>query len=412
LSNHRVLITEGYNPVSVPIMRSLGKQNIDISVTTNSPMSISCFSKYCKNQYIVPSIVHEKEYSSAVAKIVKKFKFELLVPVFEESLLPISKNRDSISSHTNLPLASHASILSCIDKLSTMKLAIENGVPIPKTYFVKNSTELKSISEKVNYPAVVKPRWSMIWKGDRIFHRRGGFVNSPPELVATYNSIHPYFPYPLIQEYVPGINYSVAALYNKGKPRAFCCIKVQRAWPPTGGNSCFRESVQLDTQMKEYSEKMLEALDWHGIAEVEFRFDQRDNVPKLMEINPRFWGSLCVAINAGVDFPYLLYQMTMNGDINSVTKYKTGIKGRYFQQDLLYIIRIFKEGFVNQSNCSQKKLKLLLYWLKFYEPGIFYDLFEMDDPLPFFFNSALFLKDLAKFLKEKTYAWSPPQERF
>jgi predicted ATP-grasp superfamily ATP-dependent carboligase len=252
----------------------------------------------------------------------------------------------------------------------------------------------------------------MVWQNDRAFHRRSGFVNSPPELVATYTSIHKYFPNPLIQEYVPGTNYSVATLYNKGKPRAFCCIKVQRAWPPTGGNSCFRESVQLDPKMKAYSETLLKALDWHGIAEVEFRLDSRDNIPKLMEINPRFWGSLCVAVKAGVDFPYLLYRLSMDGDISSVFSYKAGVKGRYFEQDLLYIVSLLRDASTNPGVWSRKNLRVLLNWFRFYEPGIFYDLFEVNDPLPFLFSSALSPLGLAKFLREKSYAWSRPKIRF
>jgi predicted ATP-grasp superfamily ATP-dependent carboligase len=352
------------------------------------------------------------EYAKAVEKIVKKMKFNVFFPVFEWSLIPISKNRDKLSSYVKLPIASHESILKCFDKLSTTNLAIENDIPIPQTYFVHNSADLKKISKKITYPAVVKPRWSMIWKNDRAFHKRSGFVNSDAELVATYNSIHQYFPFPLIQEYVPGVNYSVASLYNEGKPRAFCCIKVPRAWPPTGGNSCFRESVPLDSEMRNYSEKLLNALDWHGIAEVEFRVDSRDNVPRLMEINPRFWGSLSVAVKAGVDLPYLLYRMAMDGDVQGVFDYKVGVKGRYFEHDLLHMVSLLTNASSMSCVRNRKKLKVLRDWLKFYESGIFYDLFEFDDSLPFLFSLVSSPLALLKFLRERNYAWSPPEVRF
>jgi len=407
-----VLIAEGYNPVAIPILRSLAKRDLDTVVMTSFPFYLSRFSKYCNKPILVPSTGIEEEYAKAIEKIVKKMKFDVLFPIFEWSLMPVSKNRDKISPYVKLPIASHESIRMCFDKLSTVKLAIENDVPIPQTYFVHDSIELNKIAKEITYPAVVKPRWSMVWKNDRAFHRRSGFVNSAEELVATYNSIHGYFPFPLIQEYVPGVNYSVAALYNEGRPRAFCCIKVHRAWPPTGGNSCFRESVQLDSEMRRYSETLLEALDWHGIAELEFRLDSRDNIPRLMEINPRFWGSLSVAVKAGVDFPYLLYRMTMDGDIEGVFNYKVGVKGRYFEQDLMYIVSMFKNASANSSVWNRNRLRVLVDWLKFYEPGVFYDLFEVDDPLPFLFSSALLPLGLVRFLREKNYAWSPPGVRF
>jgi predicted ATP-grasp superfamily ATP-dependent carboligase len=406
-----VLIAEGYNPVSLPILRSLEKRNIDTGVMTNFPLHISRFSKYCQKQFLVPSTSLEKEYAQAVEKIVKNTKFDMVFPLSEWSLMPISKNRDRLTPYVKLPIASHDSILICFDKRSTLSLAVENGVPIPQTYFVNNSAELKLTAQEMSYPCVVKPRWSMVWQKDRAFHRRSGFVNSASELIATYNSIHQYFPYPLIQEYVPGVNYSVAAVYNKGKPRAFCCIKVHRAWPRTGGNSCYRESVCLDPHMKMYAEKLLGTLNWHGIAEVEFRLDTRDNIPKLMEINPRFWGSLCVAVKAGVDFPYLLYKIAMDGDIKGTFNYKVGIKGRYLEQELLYLVSLIKDSSAN-SSLGSHDLKWLASWLKFYEPGLFYDLFEVKDPLPFFFSIALSPLGLVNLLKNKSHAWSPPSISF
>jgi len=406
-----VLIAEGTNPIILPILRSLEKRNIDTGVMTNFPVHLSRFSKYCQKQFLVPSTSLEQQYAQAVEKIVKNTKFDMYFPLSEGSLIPISKNRDRLTPYVKLPIASHGSILSCFDKRSTLELAVENGVPIPQTHFVNNSAELKIAAQEMSYPCVVKPRWSMVWQNDRAFHRRGGFVNSASELIATYNSIHQYFPYPLIQEYVPGVNYSVAAVYNKGKPRAFCCIKVHRAWPRSGGNSCFRESAPLDSRMKMYAEKLLETLNWHGIAEVEFRLDSRDNTPKLMEINPRFWGSLCVAIKAGVDFPYLLYQITMDGDTKGTSSYKVGVKGRYLEQDLLYLVSLLKESPAKSSLWS-RNFQLFASWLKFYEPGLFYDLFEVEDPVPFLFSTALSPRSLAKLLRDKTHAWSPPSISF
>jgi len=408
MSSDGVLIADGYVSTSLPIMRSLKKWDINTAVLTNFNVYTTRFSRYCQKQFLVPSTSLGNEYAHAVEKIVRNVKFDVIFPLSEWSLMPISAIREKISPYVKLPIASTESIQTCFDKHLTLELAKEVDVPIPKTYQVTNSAELKFVSQGMAYPCVVKPRWSMVWQKDRAFDRRGGFVNSASELIATYNSIHQYFPYPLIQEYVPGVNYSVAAIYNQGKPRAFCCIRVQRAWPRNGGNSCYRESAPLDPRMKLYAEKLLEALNWHGIAEVEFRLDPRDNTPKLMEINPRFWGSLCVAIKAGVDFPYLLYKITMDGDTKGTFSYKVGVKGRYLEQEILYLASLIRDSPANGSS-RRRDLKLIANWLKFYEPGLFYDFFELKDPLPFLFNMALSPIGLLKFLNDKSRAWSPPR---
>lgn len=411
MQSNGVLIAEGFNPISLPIMRSLERKKIDTAVTTSFPLHTSRFSRYCQKQFLVPSSSRQNEYVNSIEKIVRNVKFDMFVPVSEVSLLPISENRDRIAPYVKLPLASRESILACFDKGKTLELAADKGVPIPKTLFVKSAEELKLVAEQMSYPCVVKPRWSVVWQKDRTLDRRGGFVNSPAELIATYNSIHQYFPYPSIQEYVPGVNYSVAAVYNNAKPRAFCCIKVNRAWPRSGGNSCYRESAHLDPKMKRYAENLLEALSWHGIAEVEFRLDSRDGVPKLMEINPRFWGSLCVAINAGVDFPYLLYKIAVDGDTQPVFNYKIGVKGRFFEQELYYLVSLLRDSSVN-SGLSRQDLKFIGQWLRLYEPGLFYDFFDVKDPLPFFFRAALCPVGLIHMLKDKSQAWSPPHVSF
>jgi len=152
--------------------------------------------------------------------------------------------------------------------------------------------------------------------------------------------------------------------------------------PITGGNSTMRESVELDSRMKEYTLRLLKALEWHGVAEVEFRMDSRDSIPKLMEINGRFWGSLEVAIASGVDLPYLLYKLAVEGEVKPVLNYKIGVKRRWLEGDMIHLSNVLK----NVGACSGisylDKWQTLIDFLKIYEGG--YDCFYWDDPLPFF----------------------------
>jgi predicted ATP-grasp superfamily ATP-dependent carboligase len=74
---------------------------------------------------------------------------------------------------------------------------------------------------------------------------------------------------------------------------------------------------------------------------VEFKKDQRDGRFKLMEINPRFWGSLNLAIQSGVDFPYLFYDMALTGDCDVVLDYKVGVKCKNFDWELSHLKSFF-----------------------------------------------------------------------
>jgi predicted ATP-grasp superfamily ATP-dependent carboligase len=268
------------------------------------------------------------------------------------------------------------------DKSQTIKLADDIGVPTPETYVAKNMKDLKAISKKVTFPVVIKPRRSWVWKGDKPQYSRACYAKSEGELVSAYETLHSVFPFPLIQEYIPGTsqNYSIGALYSNSHPRAMCCIKVHRTFPISGGNSVLRESVEMDHRMKTYAARLLEALDWHGVAEVEFKLDPRDNVPKFMEINGRFWGSLEVAIQAGVDFPYLLYRLMVDGDVPEVSNYKVGIKCRWIEGDLHHIYNVFKRKFGIQF---PNRSRTFFDFLKVYEKNLKYDSFDWKDPYPF-----------------------------
>ena len=113
---------------------------------------------------------------------------------------------------------------------------------------------------------------------------------------------------------------------------------------------------------------MLRSLKWHGVAMVEFKKDERDNEFKLMEINPKFWGSLALSIRCGVDFPYLAAQMAYTGDIKKAGAYKTGVRYRWlFPDDTLHLL-------------SNPKI-LPSYLCDCLNPGIGSDI-QITDPLP------------------------------
>src|ERR671923_161553 len=77
---------------------------------------------------------------------------------------------------------------------------------------------------------------------------------------------------------------------------------------PSGGVSVLSESVPIDPALRAIAERILDRVRWHGVVMLEFKITPA-GAPCLIEANARFWGSLQLAIDAGVDFPYLLYQV-------------------------------------------------------------------------------------------------------
>ncbi|MCD6572938.1 MAG: ATP-grasp domain-containing protein, partial [Thermoplasmata archaeon] len=196
--------------------------------------------------------------------------------------------------------------------------------------------------------------------------------NSPEELIVKYKKVCAEYDKPLIQEYIPyGEELGVYALFNcESEPVALTVQRRIRSYPVSGGPSTFRETIKNDTSKEavEIAFKLLKAMKWIGVAMVEFRVDARDKTLKLMEVNSRFWGSLQLSILAGVDFPYLLYRMIMNEDIEPVLDYKEGVKCRWLLPgDILWFLT------------SPNKLKNLPEFLKF---NTNYDILSLEDPMP------------------------------
>lgn len=185
--------------------------------------------------------------------------------------------------------------------------------------------------------------------------------------------IHETVPLPLVQEYIPGEGHGVFLLMNRGKVRAAFAHRRVREKPPSGGVSVVSESVALDPRLLAYSQQLLAALKWHGVAMVEFKHDRRDGRAKLLEINGRFWGSLQLAVDAGIDFPYLLYRMAVDGDIEPALTYREGIRLRWWLGDLDCLLLQFRDG---------SRLRALVEFLKSNGNATRGEVFRWDDPVP------------------------------
>jgi predicted ATP-grasp superfamily ATP-dependent carboligase len=126
---------------------------------------------------------------------------------------------------------------------------------------------------------------------------------------------------------------------------------------------------------------------------VEFKMDPRDNQPKLMELNPRFWGSLALAVHAGVDFPYLLYRMAMGEDLTPIRDYASGVRCRWLLPgDILHFL----------TNPRRFHMKPSFFRCQ----GTHDDILSWRDPLPALGTfltlfSLLWDKDLRRFLKRR-----------
>ena len=326
-----VFITDASYKHTLAIVRSLGRKNIAVDVGThlhNPPLS--SFSQYCRKSFVYPNPKKDPDgFVRFFNKINKMLNYEVIIPVGYTTTLVLSMKKNILNGSVKIPITDFSSFKIAANKADSILLAEKIGVPTPKTIFLNHPSELEDLKIK-SFPVVVKGVYE------------GGFVRyayTKQDLKEKFEEIYKIQAAPpLIQEYVKGEGYGFFALFNQGKPRAIFMHKRIRERYIMGGPSTCAESVN-DPKLLDYGLKLLRTLVWHGVAMVEFKKDSTDGRFKLMEINPKFWGSLDLAIASGVDFPYLLYKMAIDGDVRPVFTYQTGLKFMWpFPDDLLHVL--------------------------------------------------------------------------
>lgn len=359
-------ITDGLLRKSLSATRSLGRRGIVTVVGESTSLSPSGFSKYCKRRVKYPD---PKKYPAQFLQWLYAFFSEQKHPVFlpmDEPIMEIAmQHREEILKRSKCMLPSKDAYEIASDKYKTIKLAEQQGVVCPKTYRTDTSEQIEEVLDSGLFPMILKPKKS---NGSRGIRK----VVTPYELLQLYKEIHDEYGEVLIQEYIPlGDRFDVCLLYNRQHEVVASFVQKEiRHFPIEMGPSTVQESVTYEYLIQE-SIRLLAPLNWCGIVEVEFMIDSRTNRPVLMEINPRFWNSLELAVKSGVDFPLLLYQLCLEQDVKHLGGYEIGcICKNTIPGDILHFI----------ANPTRKSMQPSL--LAGRKAGVYDDTFSLKDPMP------------------------------
>jgi len=385
----RVFVTDGHWRKTLAVIRSLGRRGLAVTAGESSRVATSLFSKYCGRRVVYPSVRrHPEAFLDFLRQELRKIDYDLVMPMEEETLLLLAQHREELAPVGRLPLPPYESIVQARDKGWLLRHASQAGIPIPRTFWIETLDDLKAVTDTIPSPWVIKPRVSSGSFGIAYVERAG-------DLAAAYGEVHKQFPFPLIQERIPpeGEAFGCSALMGRGGAvKALFTHRRLREYPITGGPSTLRESTR-HPQIEKLGIRLLRSLHWYGVAMVEFKVDPRDNQPKLMELNPRFWGSLPLAIHAGVDFPYLVYKMAMGEEFDPVLEYRVGVRCRWLLPgDILHFLT------------NPRRFRLHPSFFQF--RGMAYDIISRDDPLPALGRvltlcSLLWDRDLRRVLKRR-----------
>lgn len=381
----KVLILDGDIRKTLAVVRGLKYNFINI-VAHYTPFPLAAKSKYCHHAVLIN---YNKGFQESLLDIITKYQVNFLIATQEETILKVNDFRELIEAQNVIITFPGKEIIDySFDKLKTLRKAEELKLPVPK-YINKDVENLDDIIEYLDFPIVVKPRRSIFIKNEEVVKTRGPlYVSSKNELIAalrTYKllTISDY----IFQEYINGNGKGAFYLLDtqQNTIATFAHSRIHDV-NPLGSGSSLRKSTIVGDSIDGLAQKLLKSIQWPGIAMVEFRIDNNTGVPYLMEINGRFWGSLALAIECGVNFPELLISAYSSKPNHIAPIYLNDYYLRWELGELLRFARIMKGKPKNYPGYFPSRWQGLKELLSFFNPSIHNEVFKWYDPKPFFFE--------------------------
>jgi len=386
----KALVTDGDERPALAITRSLGRRGISVLVAEERPASLASSSRYCAGHVTYPSPYRRPEaFQRFMEDFVRRERVDVVVPVTDVTTALTCRNRAAIERYSAIAAPPFDAFDLASDKSSLLRSAVRCGIPIPRTHFVDGIASLRPIAGCVEYPAVVKPARSRIftdrgWVGTRVH-----YASSEADLWRLYEQTDYLASFPsLIQQRLVGAGTGLFVLFDHGRLIAAFAHRRLREKPPSGGVSVLCESIQVAPRLRDDAVRLLGPLGWHGVAMLEYKEDASTGNRFLLEVNGRFWGSLQLAVDAGVDFPYLCCQLALGRPPDAPPAYRVGVRNRWFIGDLDHLLSRLCHA--DRDLClpdgAPSRWRTLLDFLKCTRPGVHDQVARHEDPGPFLYE--------------------------
>ena len=383
-----VLLTDGDYNNTYAILRALKENGLKVGILFNNAFSLTFFSRLVDKRFRIKTKLRKKpneskfkDYKDEIVNILKNNTIKVFMPVGNISYKFASCYKSDLQKYCNVALVDEDIMSIAQDKSKTFEFAQELDIPIPRTFKLNTVYEIDDLANIISYPCVIK----------KTNYNESGVVycNNKNELIENYKKLsrnkNSEMSLPIIQEYVIGPGMGYYGVYNNGKCVGYFMHQRIHEYPITGGASTLAKSV-FDHELKNLGDKLLAKLKWHGVAMVEFKKDLADGKFKLIEINPKFWGSFELSYKSGINFAYLNYLVAMQLQVPE-SKYENNV---YFRWILPYDLLWYR--FVSKK--QRKEYKYLKSKVKINND------IHWDDPLTILYN---FVFTLYKFINEKRF---------
>ncbi|WP_416137929.1 ATP-grasp domain-containing protein [Halomonas sp. HK25] len=349
-----VLLTYGWCRSSYSALRGLAQQGLKVVVTDTGRIGMCQASRlaYARARYRSP-FADPQGFVADIDTLCRDYDITMILAGHEEvELLALAREQGRLTAPAALPVARAATIEMANDKYRMACLAREQGVSVAAIMECRCPEDAMTMSDPAN-EYVARARRGNSSKG--VFFARGG-----APLMKTLDAMRKTFDLeegrpPIVQERVAGDGWGVSCLYWHGQPIASFTHRRLEEKLATGGTSTLRISA-AHPAIEADAHRLLRALGWHGLAMLEFKHDEASGRHFFIEINPRLWGSIDLALSSGVNFPWLLYLAQTQGPAVALAHFhpaRQGVVERWLLGDVIRRLGLASNGAWRQALAFQ-----------------------------------------------------------
>lgn len=368
-------------PSTVACLRSLRPRGIPTVVASETAETPAASSAYCDDFVRVPDPKADLHaYGDALLELASRPDVRTIIPVREEDVYVLANRKDAFAEVVETNWPDFETLRRVQDRVELFAAADAAGVAVPETAVFDQWDDWER-------ETIVKPRYTVAAPAylgsnadvESIGSTEYQIPGAPPDPQAL---VEERGHMPLVQERIDDSReFAFFALYDEGEPVATFQHCQRRGWKYCGGPSAYRETV-YDQDLEDAGRAILDELEWHGLAMVEFLRDEADEEYKLMEINPRFWSSLPFSVRAGADFPHYYWQQALGEPIEDDASYEVGIGGHLLRGELSHVHSVLTEEYPMVERPSLPSTLADVAASLVREPR--FDYAVADDPVPFF----------------------------
>jgi predicted ATP-grasp superfamily ATP-dependent carboligase len=379
----RILVLDGHSAAALAVTRSAGRAGHWVAVGANRGLFAAAkSSRYCRLQFDYPVSTSEPEaFIEAIVDLARTHKIDLIIPVTDWTLGPISVHRQRFSGISKVAMPSQSALEFASDKFRTIELAQSIGIEVPKTAIVVEPDDLRP-SQWTSFPVVVKDRYSVRWLNGKAVFGSVAYAYSEQDLQSRATERAKAAGDVLIQEFVHGVGIGFSCFVVGGKAVLPFQWKRIREVDPRGSGSSARQSVALAPELFSRSVELVSRMGFEGIAMVEYK-QTPDARLILMEVNGRPWGSIGLPIACGIDYPLHLINWYLHGtQPPSQIPYPKNVMCRRIVGELTHLSNLRAGRPKNWPGSYPRFWPTVFDMALPWRPGMCYDDFWISDPRP------------------------------